>query len=293
MKHKRIGIIGTENSHALAFARLFNGDGGRAPLDPDWRVTLVHGEDPATAQAIVDQVAGICAVPAITDMLGEIDAVMVTNRAGSKHAAAARPFIERGLPAFIDKPLTSNLAEARELLELAQKTGSRINSGSGVKYAWDVEILAREAQKLRADGRLLSAALGFAADYDSPYDGFFFYSPHLVEMVLTILGPDIRTVQASRSGPAIVVNAVYDDLVAALLFTAGSSEYFGTLVSDSRVITRTIDLSMIYEVEAKKFLTLLRTGEMAQDFNTQLTSIALIEAILRSLESGRAEALER
>ena len=293
MKHKRIGIIGTENSHALAFARLFNGDGERAPLDPDWRVTLVHGEDPTTAEKLVEQVAGIRAVPAVEDMLDEIDAVMVTCRAGSKHAAAARPFIERGLPAFIDKPLTSDYGEARELLALAQAPGSPINSGSGVKYAWDVEILAREAKKLRAAGKLLSAALGFAADFESPYDGFFFYSPHLVEMLLTILGPDIRTVQASRSGPAIVVSVVYDDLVAALLFTAGSSEYFGTLVSSERIITRTIDLSMIYEVEARKFLTLLETGEMAQSYDTQLTSIALIEAILRSLASGRAEALER
>lgn len=291
---KRIGIIGTENSHAMAFARYFNDPAATGKAGhTDWRVSLVHGEDPATADAIVEALPGIARVERIEDMLGAVDAVMVTNRAGSKHAAAARPFIECGMPVFIDKPLTADYAEARELLALAEAKGSLVNSGSGLKYAWDIQLLANEAARLRGDGALLGATLSFAADLESPYDGFYFYSPHLVEMALTVLGGDIESVQATRSEQGVGVLLRYPDIVASLLFTRGSAQGSGLLVGTREIVTRPIDLSMIYAEEARHFVALLDHGVMAQGYAEQLRPVAVIDAILRALESGGTEQLPR
>ena len=198
----RVGIIGTENSHAMAFTRFFNlpqADTGEVPF-PDIRIVGVYGKDPATAQQIIDEVDNtLFLAEKESDFIGKVDAMMITNRKGSEHAAAARPFIELGMPVFIDKPFTSDYAEAVELAEMAKRTGSKILAGSSVKLAPDVVIMQRIVTNLRVSGEFLSASFNYPADFESIYDGFFFYSPHLVEMALAVLGEGIESVQAFKA----------------------------------------------------------------------------------------------
>lgn len=101
----RVGILETENSHAMAFAELLNG------LSPafsgqfdDFRVVAVGGMDRKASRAVAEK----CGVTTIADtpeeMLGRVDAVMITARDGKYHASCARPLIEAGIPLFPDKP---------------------------------------------------------------------------------------------------------------------------------------------------------------------------------------------
>lgn len=92
----RIGIIGTENSHAMAFSKIINlPDPTTGALAyPDARVVGVYGPDPDSAR----QVAEAAKVDFIADdpaeFFGKVDAMIVTSRRGSVHAQYARPFIE-------------------------------------------------------------------------------------------------------------------------------------------------------------------------------------------------------
>ena len=138
----RIGILGAENSHAMAFTEIFNG------LKPeysgefdDMRVVAVGGHYPEANRAVFDRgrLEFIAEKPG--DMLGRVGAVMVTARDGRLHAPFARPFIEAGVPAFIDKPFTSDWAEAQRLAELAQAKGVPLAGGSGVKLCAGVARL--------------------------------------------------------------------------------------------------------------------------------------------------------
>ncbi len=43
-----------------------------------------------------------------SDVLGKVDAVIIATDRGHEHVERARPFIEAGVPVFIDKPLTDN-----------------------------------------------------------------------------------------------------------------------------------------------------------------------------------------
>ena len=118
----RVGILGTENSHAMAFAKILNGlDEQFAGQFDDFRVVAVGGIDPEASKKVADT----CGIDLIVDkpeeMLGLVDAVMITCRDGKYHAPYARPFIEAGIPAFIDKPFTSNPAEAVALVKLAKE----------------------------------------------------------------------------------------------------------------------------------------------------------------------------
>ncbi|MEI6875121.1 MAG: Gfo/Idh/MocA family oxidoreductase [Spirochaetota bacterium] len=45
-------------------------------------------------------------------VIGKVDAVIIATDIGSEHVERARPFVEAGIPIFVDKPLVDN---ARDL----------------------------------------------------------------------------------------------------------------------------------------------------------------------------------
>ena len=59
---------------------------------------------------------------------GEFDGVLIATP-GSTHAQIALPYIKRGLPVFIEKPMTTRLKDAVLLERAAQKSGSSIFVG--------------------------------------------------------------------------------------------------------------------------------------------------------------------
>ncbi|NLZ55541.1 MAG: Gfo/Idh/MocA family oxidoreductase [Clostridiaceae bacterium] len=286
----RVGIIGTENSHAMAFTRFFNlpqADTGEVPF-PDIRIVGVYGKDPATAQQIIDEVDNtLFLAEKESDFIGKVDAMMITNRKGSEHAAAARPFIELGMPVFIDKPFTSDYAEAVELAEMAKRTGSKILAGSSVKLAPDVVTMQRIVTNLRASGEFLSASFNYPADFESIYDGFFFYSPHLVEMALAVLGEGIESVQAFKAENDVLVVAKYSDAYTSWHFTKGAQQYSVVVYGAKRNYLREVDLSLIYELECTKFASMLKYGTMPQTYEQITLPVRVIECIIESLDTGK------
>ena len=56
----------------------------------------------------------------------------------------ARPFVEAGLPVFVDKPLATNLADLRQFVRW-QRQGAVLLSTSGMRYAPEMRL--SEAQR--------------------------------------------------------------------------------------------------------------------------------------------------
>jgi predicted dehydrogenase len=286
----RVGIIGTENSHAMAFAKILNlpDEKTGVRLYPDVQVVMVYGPDTESAQNVMREanVPRLAAKP--EDFLGNVDAMMITSRRGSVHARYALPFVEAGIPLFVDKPFTSNLAEAKALIERSVQKGSFIMGGSGCKYAADVLNLQRTAQQWKAEKSLISGSINFAADLTSEYDGFFFYSSHLIEMALAVFGSDIQEVQASENHGSLLVRASYPDFDVALHFTLGSQTSDCTLYGKLEGVHRSIDISRIYDHEVAHFVEMLHTHKMPQAREALALPVSVIEAILQSLKTGKA-----
>ena len=74
------------------------------------RVTHVWCEDAERAKHIARScfIDHVLAKPQAA--IGEVDAVIIPTDIGDEHLERARPFIEAGLPVFIDKPLSRSLA---------------------------------------------------------------------------------------------------------------------------------------------------------------------------------------
>ena len=92
-------------------------------------VTLVAVADARIEQArSVAEPLGAEAFADYRELLGRVDAVSVAVPT-FLHREVAGAFLERGIPAMVEKPLASSLAEATELVELARRTGATLQVG--------------------------------------------------------------------------------------------------------------------------------------------------------------------
>ena len=85
------------------------------------------------------QVAKVAHVPNVAkraeDVIGEVDAVLIATDKGFEHVERARPFIEAGIPVFIDKPLCDNRARPRDVLDRWVAEGKPLISSSAMRFA--------------------------------------------------------------------------------------------------------------------------------------------------------------
>jgi predicted dehydrogenase len=118
MDQLRIGIVGLGKMARLAL-RVFS----------ESHLTRVAAVS-ARRQEVVDEISAQFGVPGYTDYLkmlerDDIDAVAVATP-DHRHFEIAKAVLESGRHAFIEKPFTTNLAEADELLRLAHKNNRKI-----------------------------------------------------------------------------------------------------------------------------------------------------------------------
>ncbi len=287
----RIGILGSENSHATAFSKIFNGLDPKCETKyPDMRVVGCFGHYPEENQKLLDN----CSLDFITDkpedMLGKVDAVMVTARNGRFHPEFARPFIEAGIPAFIDKPFANCGDEAVKLAKLAKSKGVPLVGGSSTKLVYDVLQLAYARRN--AFDAVGAGSVAAPVSMDNPYGGFYFYSSHLAEISMTIFGYNPKSVAAYRAGDNITAIARYDSFDVTNHFVEGNYTYSAAIYGKGKTVARDIDISMCYQHECAIFVDMLRTGRMSHSYEHLVWPVIYLNAIKKAYEEGVEVALE-
>jgi len=280
----RVGIIGSENSHAMAFSEIFNLN--NKEQYPDIQVVAIYGEDQAVSEAVRDKCGTVIMTP--EEMLGNVDAVMVTSRDGALHAKYARPFIEAGIPAFVDKPLTREVEDAVELMRLAKEKGVPIVGGSSLKYPEDLQGLKAVVEQGELRGADLAAPVSLVNDYG----GFFFYAAHLVEMTMAIFGSNPQKVTAYRTKDAVTATVRFDGFDVTNHFNEGNYHYSATIYTKDQTVFKELDVSKIYQHECDAFVRMLRTGEMEQTYEELVMPVAYIAAIEKAYETGEEQKIE-
>ncbi|NYH91026.1 Gfo/Idh/MocA family protein [Actinopolymorpha rutila] len=211
----RVGLLGVDTSHAGAYARILN---DQAAI-PGARITWVWGGVVRADQPDARTLAATYAIDRViaepTELLHQTDLVLVVDDAGHgrHHVPQARAFVAAGVPAFLDKPMTPDLGEARTLFRLAAERGVPVTSSSALRYARELAEDAAYVADLGEPSSVVSVGPG----------EWFHYGVHAVEQVYAVLGPGVQWVQRASwperdvavlgygpGGPTAVVQVLRD-----------------------------------------------------------------------------------
>jgi predicted dehydrogenase len=144
-----IGIIGTALSHPLTFGKAIQRF-KLASLTGLWG----QDEDRQRTDKFKAQL-GIPELASAEEVISKSDAVMVTTMT-SQHRQYAEMALEAGRPVFVDKPMATNLADARAIVDKAKATGTPMMSCSMRRYSPAFGSIADKVKSGDA-GKVISA----------------------------------------------------------------------------------------------------------------------------------------
>lgn len=283
----KIGIIGSDNSHAEVFSKLVNLPDSNGYFQfPDFRVTGIFGlESERTAQVAQDgAIEYIAEKPEY--LIGKVDAVMVVFRHGDLHKEYALPFIKAGIPTWIDKPFTIKNEDALELINTAKKNNTLLTGGSTCKYTYDILMVRNAVQKGGRIGKIKSAMLNFPATLENEYGGIYFYGAHLAEMTMAAFGYDAKSVIASEKNGNVVATVKYDNYQVVMNFIPGVREYYAVVFGENGTMMREIDISICYMKGFEEFAGMLRTGKIPIPLDQLYAPVELLNAVVKSYQTG-------
>ncbi len=284
---KNVVILGCENSHADMFLG-YIAEGGY----PDIRITGVYSEDTAAAQKLSDTF-DVPVMERFDEAVNKVDGVIVTVRHGDLHYKYAAPYIAQGAAMFIDKPITISETQAVEFMQRLRDAKVRITGGSCCKYIDYIQQLKSEHED-NVNGKTLGGFMRAPVSLDNPYGGFFFYSQHLVEMVLEVYGHYPKAVAAFENEGKITVVFRYPDFDITGMFVVGNFYYYASRYAEQACTGQQVEVlgtSPCFRAEFDEFYRILLGGEQAQSYEDFIAPVFVLNAIHRSLQSGKEEAV--
>ena len=283
----RIGIIGSDNSHAEIFSKMLNiPDENGEYAYPDARVVAIYGAEEARTKEVAENGKIETIVNDPKEMMGKVDAVMVVFRPGGLHCQYALPYIEAGIPVWIDKPFCISEDDAKQVIAASKAHNTLITGGSTCKYTFDVQMASLAVQGKSRIGKFRTGVINFPADLESEYGGLYFYGGHLSEMTLATFGWDMRSVTAKEKNGVVTVIAEYDEYQVTMNFIPKNGQYFAVLYGDNGVITREIDISICYKLGFENFYNMLKSGKMPVSYENLFKPVALLNAIEKSYKTN-------
>ena len=285
----RIGIVGTDSSHALAFSSLCN------LINPvtknynykDTRITHVFGLDKVETYRVAKEGLIPNIVTSVEDMIDQVDAVMILFRDGNLHIPYARLFLMANVPLWIDKPFAIVNQEAVDFIKQAQERGVLLTGGSTCRYNLDVLNLKKKLDSSEL-GVLVSAYINFPGDINSSYHGLHFYGPHLIEMIFAIFGYDIISVTSSSNQEELICIVKYKDKSIILNFNTQITDATCFLHGKKQSHIGTILINKdTYKAGFDQFIQMLVTKELPIPYKNLNSSIILIHGILESLKEKK------
>ena len=285
-KKIRIGIIGAENSHTIAYGKTFNIE----KRFPGIEVKYVWGETEAFARNAVEKGGIPNRVKDPREMLGKIDALIVDHRHAKYHLPAALPFVEAGVPTFVDKPFCYRVDEGKAFLEKALEKGTPVTSYSSIAQSAATFDIRDRVKGMQDIEQVVRYGVNRAGMHNK-YGGIFFYGVHTVQPLMYIFGDDIREVRMTENGGNWTASMAYENgLLATLVFT---KEHYGweTYVAVKKGVEKLV--SRVPEPDPPRNITdmveMFRTGKLPRTYQSILDGVSVLEAMERSVESKNWE----
>lgn len=300
----RIAMLGMVdgNGHPYSWSAIFNGYDkeemekcpfpviprylGQQPANnfgiPGCKVTHIWTDDPNDAKSVAKASLIPYTVNNPEEVIGEVDAVCITTDIGYEHVDRCRPFVEAGIPVFVDKPLTDNQKDLDIFIKWV-KEGKPIMSSSCMRYTKEYMPYRISTAEL-GDLRLIIKPM--AKTWER-------YGIHAMEAVYPILGSGFVSVRNIGTGTDNLVTIKHKTGVTVqipqMLDLYGS---FGDLLiagTASSVTVKSGDTYYSFKKQLEAFVQYLRTGIRPFPFEE---TIELMKIIIAGIESKKQGGIE-
>jgi predicted dehydrogenase len=278
-----LGLVGVNTSHADAFSRIFNGDAEHPVRIDTARITHIWGRDDderVQQLAAAHEIGTIVTEP--NEMIGNVDGALIIDdtEGGATHAELAIPFIEAGVPVFIDKPMTTDYADAVGLFDLAEQYNTPILSCSALRFPVELEELRG---KIEACGKLSSILTVGPEEW-------FYYGVHAVELLGAVTMDRPIAVHRHALDQKDVAVVEYETGTVAVVETLRDAGYLfhcSVFGENGHVSFDVNDAMGFYSNEMREFVQMVETKQPPLTREQTLDVMAILHAGNRSAETGQ------
>ncbi|WP_162304847.1 Gfo/Idh/MocA family protein [Sphingobacterium olei] len=195
MDGKRIGIIGLDSSHAIAFTKELNLSStdrykgySVVAAFPYGSPTVATNGERITKYTSEIQQYGVKIVKSIEQLVADVDCVLLETNDGNLHLKQAEVVIRAGKALFIDKPISNSWQEAEKIFLLASAHQIPVFSSSALRFMPSVVEIDRKA--------VVGADIYSPAWVEPSHKDLYWYGIHGVEMLVAIMGTECLRVKA-------------------------------------------------------------------------------------------------
>ncbi|MFM6949227.1 MAG: Gfo/Idh/MocA family protein [Aquirufa sp.] len=291
---KRIGIIGLDTSHSVAFTKALNANSPN-PIYDGYKIVAAypHGSKDIISSSeripgYTEEVKkmGVEIVDSIQDLLNKVDVVMLETNDGRLHLEQAIEVFKAGKITFIDKPMAASLKDAKSIFKEAKKYKVPIFSSSSLRYATGMQDI-----KDGKIGAITGADTYSPMKFEKTHPDLFWYGIHGVEMLFTVMGPDCISVQRTISEEQEVCTGIWSDGRIGTFrgIKSGKQDYGGTAFGKNGILH--LGPYNGYDPLLVKIIEFFKTGIPPVEETETLAILAFMEAAdtSKKLQGKRVE----
>lgn len=211
---KRVGIIGLDTSHSIAFTKALNDPAAGAEFG-GYKVVAAYPFGSKDLKSSFDRIAGytedikklgVEISSSIDSLLKDVDVVLLETNDGRLHLRQALQVIAARKPFFIDKPLAGSLQDAVAIFDAARKANVPVFSSSSLRYTPGAQDIAKG--KI---GKIFGADTYSPATLEGTHPDLFWYGIHGVETLYTLMGTGCKQVSRVYTPDTDMVVGVWND----------------------------------------------------------------------------------
>ena len=286
---KRVGIIGLDTSHSIAFTKSLNAENADDSF-LGYKVVAAYPQGSLDIPSSVERIEGytkqiqemgVEIFQSIEEMLAKVDVVLLETNDGRRHLEQALPVLKAGKRMFIDKPMTASLAEAMAIFDAAAFYGVPLFSASSLRYIQGMdEVLSGEV------GQVLGADAFSPASLEKTHPDLFWYGIHGVETLFTAMGTGCKTVTRAFTPDNEVVVGVWEGNRVGTFrgIRKGKSGYGGCVYGEKGI--KPLGTYNGYDPLLKEIVRYFDTGALPVRPEETLEILAFIEAAEESKKIG-------
>lgn len=285
----RVGIIGLDTSHSIAFTKALN-DPNAGETFGNYKVVAAYPQGSLDIKSSVDRIEGyteeiqklgVEIVHSIEELLAKVDVVLLETNDGRRHLEQALHVLKAGKRMFIDKPMTASLADAMVIFDAAKHYKVPVFSASSLRYIKGMD----EIQK-GSVGKVLGAETYSPCTLESTHPDFFWYGIHGVETLFTAMGTGCKTVVRITTPDTDMAIGTWDNgrIGSFRGLRAGKPNYGGTIFGENAIAT--LGAYNGYNPLLAEIIKYFQTGVVPVQPEETLEILAFMEAADLSKKKG-------